>query len=53
MISVSACSADLAPIECSWVKAIYLAPQDQVTRSTENEIIAHNQKVERFCRGID
>ena len=36
--------------ECAWVKAITLAPDDVVSRTTENEIIAHNRKVYEFCR---
>jgi len=49
LIVVNGCTAT-PPTECAWVKKITLAPQDKVARTTENKIIAHNMKVERFCR---
>ena len=35
---------------CSWVREIYVADEDRLTRQTEDRIIAHNMKVAEFCR---
>lgn len=47
-LSVNSCL--IAATECSWVKQISTSRQDTLTRQTENEIIAHNEKVLAFCR---
>lgn len=39
-----------APSECSWSRYILMSPRDALTKGTEDQIIAHNIKVERFCR---
>jgi hypothetical protein len=36
--------------DCAWSKKISTSHEDVLTRQTENEIVAHNAKVERFCR---
>ncbi len=50
MSALSGCVEIVIAAECSWVKAIYLASQDVVTRATEDKIIAHNKKVAELCR---
>ncbi len=36
--------------ECSWAKRIVIADSDEITRSTKEQIVAHNRKVTAFCR---
>jgi hypothetical protein len=36
--------------ECSWVKPISVSRDDKFTRLTEEEIVAHNEKVKKFCK---
>ena len=36
--------------ECSWVKQITIAPDDVLARATKEQLVAHNRKVEAFCR---
>lgn len=36
--------------ECSWVKRIQVNQGDVITRSTAEQIVAHNRKVTAFCR---
>lgn len=47
LIAIGGCAGGT---ECSWAKSISTSKQDVLTRQTENEIIAHNMKVARFCR---
>jgi hypothetical protein len=35
---------------CVWVRQIHTVEGDHLTRVTEDQIIAHNMKIERFCR---
>ncbi len=37
--------------ECAWVKPITVAPEDSLTRITKEEIVAHNLKFAKFCKG--
>jgi hypothetical protein len=46
LIFMTSCTAD----DCAWVKKIVVSKQDVVTRSTAEQIVAHNRKVERLCR---
>ena len=39
-----------ATTECGWVRSITVADGDTITRPTAEQIVAHNRKVERFCR---
>jgi len=50
MSALSGCVEIVIAAECSWAKAIYLAPQDVVAQATEDKIIAHNKKVAELCR---
>lgn len=36
--------------ECAWVRQIVVADGDSLTRATAEQIVAHNRKVEAFCR---
>ena len=36
--------------ECSWAKRIIVDEQDALVRATAEQIVAHNRKVDRFCR---
>lgn len=38
------------PGDCVWVQAIAITPEDQLADSTARQILAHNLKVESFCR---
>lgn len=51
LLSATACST-VATSGCDvFGKKISTSRQDTLTKQTENEIIAHNAKVERFCMG--
>jgi hypothetical protein len=43
---MTSCAAN----ECSWSKRIIVAEKDVLVRATAEQIVAHNRKVERFCR---
>lgn len=43
---MTSCAAD----ECSWAKRIVVHESDVLVRATAEQIVAHNRKVERFCR---
>ena len=43
---MTSCAAD----ECSWAKRIVVHEKDALVRATAEQIVAHNRKVERFCR---
>ena len=43
---MTSCAAN----ECSWAKRIIVDEQDALVRATAEQIVAHNRKVERFCR---
>ncbi|MEM9683118.1 MAG: hypothetical protein AAF942_07620 [Pseudomonadota bacterium] len=36
--------------ECAWAKQITVAPDDVLARATKEQLVAHNRKVEAFCR---
>jgi hypothetical protein len=36
--------------ECAWAKPISVSADDKFTRLTAEEIVAHNEKVRRFCK---
>jgi hypothetical protein len=36
--------------DCAWVREIIPASEDQLTRNTAVQILAHNRKVREFCR---
>lgn len=36
--------------ECTWVERITVAPDDVLARATKEQLVAHNRKVESFCR---
>jgi hypothetical protein len=46
----SGCATFNAKSECSWAKVITVSKDDVLTRLTKEEIVAHNEKVSRFCR---
>ncbi len=46
MIFMTSCAGN----ECGWAKKIVLDEADVITRPTAEQIVAHNRKVERFCR---
>jgi hypothetical protein len=43
---MTSCAAN----ECSWTKRIIVDEKDALVRATAEQIVAHNRKVERFCR---
>ena len=43
---MTSCAAD----ECSWAKRITVHEKDALVRATAEQIVAHNRKVDRFCR---
>ena len=47
LLSLSACAAGSG---CSWARRIIVAEEDLLTRSTKEQIVAHNRGVEEFCR---
>lgn len=51
MLSVSGCATDgPAPSDyCLNTKFIYLAPDDRLTRRTEDQIFAHNETRAAIC----
>ena len=36
--------------DCAWVRRIIVNDEDVITRSTAEQIVAHNRKVAAFCR---
>lgn len=49
LLSMPSCTSP-APIECVWVRKIVASPDDLISRRTAEQIVAHNRKVEAFCR---
>lgn len=47
MISLASCATGG---ECAWAKRIQVNEGDFITRSTGEQIVAHNRKVAAFCR---
>lgn len=43
--------ASIAGTECAWSSVITVSKDDALTRLTAEQIIAHNRKVEKFCKG--
>jgi hypothetical protein len=39
-----------AASECAWVRRISIDPKDSLSRTLAQQIVAHNRKVEEFCR---
>jgi hypothetical protein len=46
-ISIASCAGG---DPCAWSKRITVNDGDRLTRPTVEQIVAHNRKVERFCR---
>lgn len=36
--------------ECGWARLIVVNGEDHISRRTAEQIVAHNRKVEAFCR---
>jgi hypothetical protein len=49
MLLLSGCP-NIRGTECSWASIITVSKDDKLTRLTAEEIVAHNEKVERFCK---
>ena len=49
MIFIASCTETVAS-DCAWVKRITVNAEDQITRPTAEQIVAHNRKVGEFCR---
>ena len=49
MIFIASCTETVAG-DCTWVKRITVNAEDQITRSTAEQIVAYNRKVGEFCR---
>ena len=43
------CASTVVTDGCSWVQTITVSRQDVLTDQTAKEILAHNEKVEKFC----
>lgn len=41
------------PTECAWARKILVNQEDLITRGTAEQIVAHNRKVDAFCRSRD
>lgn len=46
LIFMTSCAAN----DCSWAKRIVVDEKDTLVRTTAEQVVAHNRKVERFCR---
>ena len=46
LICMTSCTAN----ECSWAKQVVVNEKDDLVRATAEQIVAHNRKVEAFCR---
>lgn len=49
LIFMTSCATVVAS-DCAWVKRIVVNGEDQISRPTAEQIVAHNRKVEKFCR---
>jgi len=49
MLLLPSC-ASIRGTECAWVQIITVSKEDKLTRITAEEIVAHNEKIERFCK---
>jgi hypothetical protein len=49
VMSLSGCARSGLGKGCEWVEPIYFAPEDILTRQTEDAIIEHNEAYERIC----
>ena len=49
LLSISGC-ASISATECVWVELIEVSRDDTLTRGTQEQIVQHNTKVERFCK---
>jgi hypothetical protein len=49
MLLLPSC-ASIRGTECAWAGVISVSKDDRLTRLTAEQIIAHNEKVEKFCR---
>lgn len=50
LIPIWIASCATAAPECAWAKRIVTAEGDQLARGTKEQIVAHNRKVDAFCR---
>jgi hypothetical protein len=50
MILIAACVAGCAhPSDCDWASPIRPAPEDDLTRGTVEQIVAHNETGQQLC----
>lgn len=49
MSLISGCAATSA-IECAWVSKIRTSKDDNLTRGTKEQIVAHNENVRKNCK---
>lgn len=42
--------ANTPATECAWSSIITVSRDDKLTRLTAEQIVAHNEKFERFCK---
>jgi len=47
---MQSCTLMNAKSECSWTQIITVSKDDKLTRLTAEEIVAHNEKREKFCK---
>jgi hypothetical protein len=48
LIWLNGCTT-ISGTECAWAEAILPSKDDVLTRGTAEQIVAHNEKVQRFC----
>jgi len=49
LLSLTGC-ASIRETECAWAAVITVSKDDHFTRLTAEQILAHNEKVEEFCK---
>lgn len=49
-LSLMSGCASIPVSECAWVQLIILDREDVLTRSTKEQVLQHNETVDRFCR---
>jgi len=49
LIFTMSCTAKIAG-DCAWVRRIVVNEADVISRPTAEQIVAHNRKVDEFCR---
>lgn len=50
MLFFTTSCAGQAANECAWARRIVVNGEDQISRRTAEQIVAHNRKVDAFCR---